>query len=151
MYDRKYSQIQLWEKGLYNAFRRYHPDVFAHPQEGFPKHLSDKRLKRFILICKKYDVVQELNPFPLNGRLDRLLKLGKKYQLKFSLGSDFHGFKPHIRELLSHIYEMFEIVSVAGPPKNSIKRWDLVYSKLISSLIPLFRNIRTLLPKFTII
>ena len=37
----------LWEKGLYAAFERHRPDIFAHPTEHIPKYYSEKHIRRF--------------------------------------------------------------------------------------------------------
>ncbi|MHA1870099.1 MAG: PHP domain-containing protein [Promethearchaeota archaeon] len=103
----------MWEKGLYAAFERYHPDIFAHPQEGLPKYLSEKVIKRFLLYCKKYNVAIELNGSVLRQKKelpDYLYKMASKMEIKFSLASDFHGFGKNIEELLNLSQYPMEIV-----------------------------------------
>lgn len=114
---------RLWEKGLYECFRRYDVDVFAHPQEGMPLSISymkdREKMKRFVLMCKKYDVAIELNHLFWDKREKMrhlkwfypILEYGHEYEIKFSLASDFHGFsKDHLPELLNHSQKMMKIV-----------------------------------------
>ncbi|MHA1369386.1 MAG: PHP domain-containing protein [Promethearchaeota archaeon] len=99
----------LWEKGLYRAFERYRPHVFGHPQEGMPKYLPEHKIKRMVLMAKKFDVALELNHFPVD-ELKVLLEYGHEFGVKFSLGSDFHGFADDIAVQLNHSQEMYELV-----------------------------------------
>lgn len=112
----------LWEKGLYATFERYHPNVFAHPQEGMPKSIgvlkNRDKMKRFVLMCTKNDVAIELN----NLFWDRkkkvsyyewfypILEYGHECGTKFSLASDFHGFEKEISFYLNKSQEMVELV-----------------------------------------
>lgn len=100
----------LWEKGLYQAFQRLTPEIFAHPQDGMPKYMSKARMKRFILNCKRHNVALELNNFKDMGMYKMMLEYGHEYDIKFSLGSDFHGYKENIRQLLNKSQEMYELV-----------------------------------------
>lgn len=100
----------LWEKGLYEAFRRWNPIIFAHPQDGMPKCISRNRMKRFVLYCKKHDVALELNNFKDVMPYRMMLEYGHEYGVKFSLGSDFHGYKTNIRELMNKSQEMYNLV-----------------------------------------
>ncbi len=98
----------LWEKGLYTCFMRYHPDIFAHPQIGMPKYMNLRKLERFVLYCKKYQVAIELNHFPKH-ELKAILEFGNKYDAEFAPASDFHGFGKNIEEKLMHSREMLEL------------------------------------------
>jgi histidinol phosphatase-like PHP family hydrolase len=103
----------LWFRGLAAAFERYHPDVFAHLQEGIPKYLNGADFKRLVYICKKNNVAIELNHFPLK-KLKGLLPIAKKNGVKFSLASDFHGFSGDMVKNLNHSQEMYEIAVEYG-------------------------------------
>nr|MDO8110460.1 PHP domain-containing protein [Candidatus Sigynarchaeota archaeon] len=92
----------MWEGGVYKAWADYRPDVFAHPHENMPKHFSKEKMKRFILYAKKYDVAIELNKQkPINEEWFKpVLEYGHEYGVKFSICSDYHGFKkPDLHEL----------------------------------------------------
>jgi histidinol phosphatase-like PHP family hydrolase len=100
----------LWEKESYEAFRRYRPDIFAHPQENTPKYLSEYRIRRMMCNLKKFGVAFELNHFTKRGtRDDRILKWGEKYGVEFSVGSDFHGFQKDYEKLFGEGLEMFDL------------------------------------------
>jgi len=104
---------QLWYSGLEAAFQRYKPDIFAHLQEGIPKCLSHADLKRIIYLSVKYGVAIELNHFPMR-ELRPLLPLAKRYGVKFSLASDFHGFGDKFEENLMHSQKMLDIAQEYG-------------------------------------
>jgi histidinol phosphatase-like PHP family hydrolase len=86
-------RTRLWETASYHAFNRYHPDIFAHPQENIPRYFSEARIRRFMWYLKKYDIAYELNHFFKYVKIPEILKWGAHYGVKFSIGSDFHGFK----------------------------------------------------------
>ncbi len=118
----------LWQKELFEAFRRYKPDVFAHVHMGCPKYLGKDRIKRFVLMCKKFDVAIELNHFPKEEpQFQNILKYGRKYGAKFSLASDFHGFSGDFREQLNHSQEMYQIAKECN--LNLLDPWKLVERK----------------------
>jgi len=101
----------MWEAGIYKAFADYRPDVLAHPHENFPKHLPVEKMKRLVLYAKKYGVALELNKNKFNeSRLKPFLEFGHEYGAKFSLCSDFHGFKKDIIDELNYSQHMYEIV-----------------------------------------
>lgn len=126
----------LWQKGLYSAFERFHPQIIAHVQEGMPKYSSDEFYKRFVLNCKKYDVAIELNGG--HYRKDDLIPLpviryAREYGVKFSLSSDFHGYmRNHKRELnlsqevyeyaLKHRLELFDVRKYVPEPLRKAKK-----------------------------
>ena len=106
----------MYKKGIQATFSKFRPDVFAHCQENLPKHMSMADMKWFILTAKKYNVAIELNHFNRKPYFP-LLTLGKKYGVKFSLGSDFHGFTRDIDEIteqLNHSQEMYELAQDYG-------------------------------------
>jgi histidinol phosphatase-like PHP family hydrolase len=88
---------KLWERGLYGTFKMYRPDIFAHPQEGLPKYLPKDVIQRVVMNCKKYGVAIEINGQCLYEKKHHLptsfYKFGAEYGTKFSISSDFHGFK----------------------------------------------------------
>jgi len=112
----------LWEKGVYFAFSKYKPDVFAHFQEGIPKSFiyfkKKEKMKRFVLMCKKFNVAIELNNlyWDKKRKLNHLtwcvpiLEYGHEYGVKFSLASDFHGFEKDYEFYLNKSQEMIELV-----------------------------------------
>jgi len=110
---RRRLNTYLWEKGLYSCFERFRPDIFAHCQEGMPRHMSLERLERFVLYCKKYDVAIELNHFTRDkyryGELKPILEFGNKHDAVFCCASDFHGFGDDIEGKLLHSREMLEL------------------------------------------
>ncbi|MHA1341821.1 MAG: PHP domain-containing protein [Promethearchaeota archaeon] len=112
----------LWEKGLYAAFMRYKPDIFAHFQEGMPKSIgylrNKEKMKRFVLMCKKYNVAIELNNLFWDKKRQinhikwcyPILEYGHEYGVEFSIASDFHGFEKDIEKYLNKSQEMLELV-----------------------------------------
>lgn len=88
----------LWHKGLAACFQRFQPDVFAHPDEHMPKYMTTADYKRLIAALTRHGVAYELNHFRL-ARHRAFLPLAKKYGVKFSIGSDFHGFHGRLHEL----------------------------------------------------
>ncbi len=120
----------MWKLATYYAFSRYPVDIFAHPQEGIPRYMSDDEYKQFALYCKKCNVAIELNQIPVplpkrfpnfvkkyHMRLDPLLDYAKQYHVKFSIASDFHGFGSdwEKRKLADFLDAMYWIVDT----------WDL--------------------------
>ncbi|MFX0101282.1 MAG: hypothetical protein ACFFCS_17040 [Candidatus Hodarchaeota archaeon] len=101
----------MWEAGLYQAFRRYKPDVFAHPHEGIPKRISREKLKRMVFMAKKHGVAIELNHCNKDmGHYKIIFEYGHEYGVKFSLASDFHGFSNDIQSNLLESQKMLEYV-----------------------------------------
>lgn len=113
----------VYEQGLYAAFNKYKVDILAHPQELMPKaighYMDRKRMKRFVLMCKKHGVALELNHLIKDRFTPRdsikwfypILEMGHEYGVKFSLGSDFHGFKKNsLKELINHGQTMMSLV-----------------------------------------
>ena len=75
-----------------------------------PKWMSEADYKRLAWMAMKYNVAIELNPnLPADQR--RMLDVLSRYRnkLKFSLGSDFHGFKKDLVWESNLSQEMFEI------------------------------------------
>ncbi|MBD3351763.1 MAG: hypothetical protein GF364_09790 [Candidatus Lokiarchaeota archaeon] len=113
---------QLWEKGLYTAFEKFKPDVFAHFQEGMPKSIgilkNKDKMKRFVLMCKKYNVAIELNNlfWDKKHKINHtkwcypILEYGHEYGVKFSVASDFHGFDKDYKKNLDKSREMMKLV-----------------------------------------
>jgi histidinol phosphatase-like PHP family hydrolase len=105
------SQAYMWEAGIYKAFADYRPDVLAHPHEHMPKHMTRELLKRLVINAKKYGVALELNKNKFDeNRIKPLLEYGHEYGTKFSICSDFHGFKKDILDELNYSQHMYEIV-----------------------------------------
>lgn len=101
---------ELWFRGAHANFQTYFPDIFAHPQWNMPKWMSEADYKRLAWMAMKYNVAIELNPnLPADQR--RMLDVLSRYRnkLKFSLGSDFHGFKKDLVWEANLSQEMFEI------------------------------------------
>ena len=98
----------LWEKGLYTAFEKFRPDIFAHPQIGMPKHMNPRKIERFVLYCKKYGVAIELNHVNVK-EFKSILEFGNKYDVEFACASDFHGFGKDIEQKLLHSREMLDL------------------------------------------
>ncbi|NMC05405.1 MAG: hypothetical protein GYA24_09345 [Candidatus Lokiarchaeota archaeon] len=105
------SEANMWEATIYKAFSDYRPDVLAHPHEHMPRRVTPERLKRLALYARKYDVALELNKNKfIEDRIKPLLEYGHQYGTKFSLCSDFHGFKKDILDELNYSQHMYEIV-----------------------------------------
>lgn len=112
----------MWEKGLYSAFQHTKIDILAHPYVGMPKSIGimkdRRRMKRFVLMCKKYDVAIELNNLFWDKKQKKnhmtyfypILEYGHEYEVKFSLASDFHGFDKNIPLYLNKSQEMVQLV-----------------------------------------
>ncbi|MHA1730774.1 MAG: PHP domain-containing protein [Promethearchaeota archaeon] len=103
----------LWYKGLAATFRRFHPDVFAHPQEGMPKYMTTADYARLVHACKNNGVALELNHFPLEEH-EELLLLARERGVKFSLASDFHGFSGDVEGALAESRRMYELAGRYG-------------------------------------
>ncbi len=117
---------RLWKLANRSCFNRYAVDIWAHPQEGMPWFMADEEYKEFVLLLKKHNIALELNQFPTirphplpryvkkyHRHLEPLLEYGKKYHLKFSIASDFHGFKREwekydLAECLDDMYKLVE-------------------------------------------
>ncbi|GAB4306164.1 MAG: hypothetical protein Kow0069_02650 [Promethearchaeota archaeon] len=104
---------RLWFKGLHAAFRRFHPQIFAHPQEGMPKWLERRDFEQLAALCVRYGVALELNHFPEED-LGELLEVARDRGVKFSIGSDFHGFRADVAGQLAHSREMAALARRRG-------------------------------------
>jgi len=105
----------MWRLGIQDTFQKYHPDIFCHPNANMPKLMPENQIRWFMATLKKFNVAFELNHFhdKISVKQARLiLKYGKKYGVKFSLGSDFHGFTQDpikIKNQLNHSQKMYEL------------------------------------------
>jgi len=102
----------MFEAGMYNAFARHKIDIIAHVHENMPKRFSNDKMKRFVLYAKKFNVAIELNKQkPINEQWFKpVLEYGHEFGVKFSICSDFHGFKKDPHEELNFSQHLCDIV-----------------------------------------
>lgn len=105
----------IWIKEIHNCFKCSAPDILAHPTWNMPGYMTDAEIKRLVWLAWKYGVALELNPnnrshWASKNERTRVLKIFSKYRhlLRFSLGSDFHGFKKEKLWEMGLSQEMYE-------------------------------------------